>query len=83
MKRNHILVLTGDDARRFDEYEYDPYCTVRGLILVYEARLLVNPDDTIAKQRLEILRFRDPDEVIYSSQFDEIFHGDDRRQRYL
>lgn len=77
------IVLTGDDARRFHEYMEDPDCTVRGLILIHEAYLMVHPENTRIRECLAILKTRDPDEIIYRSNFDEVFHGADRRQRYL
>jgi hypothetical protein len=77
------MELTGDDARRFHKYMEDPDCTVCGLILIHEAHLLVYPDNKETKRRLEILKTRDPDEIIHVSQFKEIFDGYDVRQRYL
>lgn len=71
------LILEGDDARRFHKYMEDPDCTVRGLILILEAMLIsktLSPIEEIrARQRLNILKERDKDEIIYVSQFKEVF----------
>ena len=52
------LVLTGEDARAFEEYIKDPTDTPEGLSLMYKAALLAfpNPDAVRIQKRIDYLK---------------------------
>jgi len=78
----NTLILTGDAARQFHEYEQDPYYSVRALKSWYRVR--VRAGDRVkpqanwigvaeAKRRLAILEPLDDNLVIKKSEFKNYF----------
>jgi hypothetical protein len=52
------LVLTGEDARAFEEYMKDPTDTPEGLSLIYEAALIAFPNCDVMwiQKRIDYLK---------------------------
>lgn len=77
----HNLVLTGNAAREFHEYEKDPYYSVRGLKAWYQLRVRAGKrikqanwiSVAEAKRRLLVLETLDDAMVIRKSEFKRYF----------